>query len=155
MEDSFNVRVNKVFGSLPTPATAPEASSSLWCLTDEEIEKREWNRDKGSPVDNDDPKPYPENLDAFANLSGAGSELKTSHLLQELQEELDDDDDDENGDKGLIDRDGESADVWDVRTSIGKDSTLDNEVISFYLFPTMFIFMCLYLFIFLYCFGYR
>lgn len=131
MEDSFNVRVNKVFGSLP----APEASSSLWCLTDEEIEKREWNRDKGSPVDNDQPKPYPENLDAFANLSGAGS---TS------QEDLDDDDDTD--DKGLAQRDGESADVWDVRTSIGKDCTLDNEVHFFSLLLSVFIFMFVLLF---------
>ncbi|KAL8108944.1 uncharacterized protein LOC141672688 [Apium graveolens] len=124
MEDTFNVRVNKVFGSLPAPETAP---SSLWCLTDEEIEKREWNRDKGSPVNDDEPKPYPRNLDAFSNISGSGSEIKTSDLLQELEEELDDDEDDENDDKGFVERDGESSDVWDVRASIGKDCTLDNE----------------------------
>lgn len=126
MEDSFNVRVNKVFGSLPTPATAPAASSSLWCLTDEEIEKREWNRDKGSPVNDDEPKPYPENLDAFAKISGGGSEeFKTADLLQELEEDEDEDDEDDKG--GLVERDGEPADVWDVRASIGKDCTLDNE----------------------------
>lgn len=119
MEDSFNVRVNKVFGSLPTPA----ASSSLWCLTDEEIEKREWNRDKGSPVNDDEPKPYPENLDAFANISKGGSEFKTS-----LEDE--DDEEDENDKAGLVERDDEPADVWDVRASIGKDCTLDNEVKS-------------------------
>lgn len=134
MEDSFNVRVNKVFGSLPTPATsrAPADSSSLWCLTDEEIEKREWNRDKGSPVDDDEPKPYPKNLDGFANKSDGRLEFKSSDLLQELQEELDEDDeDDDDDDKELLDGKvvGDyDAEAWDIRTSIGKDCTLDNEV---------------------------
>ncbi|KAL5716449.1 hypothetical protein ACHQM5_018137 [Ranunculus cassubicifolius] len=40
MEDSFKVKVDKAFSSL-----APDSTSSLWSLTDEEAEKKQWNHE--------------------------------------------------------------------------------------------------------------
>ncbi|KAF9604871.1 hypothetical protein IFM89_011153 [Coptis chinensis] len=48
MEESFSVRVDKVFGSLSKPVE----SSSLWSLTDQEIRKKEWNRERGVDINN-------------------------------------------------------------------------------------------------------
>lgn len=75
MEDSFRVRVDKAFGSLlasppssGTDSRGKETSSlpmsSLWCLTDDEIQRKEWNRDPGDH-DFSDSMPYPPNLDGF------------------------------------------------------------------------------------------
>ncbi|KAL3526247.1 hypothetical protein ACH5RR_010903 [Cinchona calisaya] len=48
MEDTFRVRVDKVFGSLTSSSSSdiftPSSSSSLWSLSNEEIERKEWKR---------------------------------------------------------------------------------------------------------------
>ncbi|XP_060195819.1 uncharacterized protein LOC132625062 [Lycium barbarum] len=62
MDDSFSVRVDKVFGSL----TATSNLTSLWSLTDDEIAKREWDRDAPSRELLDfDSKPCPPHIDGF------------------------------------------------------------------------------------------
>jgi hypothetical protein len=110
MDDSFRLRVEKTFGSL---ATAPPASTppSLWSLTDDEIEKREWNRGKQDDADEDqENKSYPSNLDGFFKKS------------------LDDDDEDVNDKSShFVKPDEYDEEEWDIRSSVGLDCTLDNE----------------------------
>ncbi|KAJ6680333.1 hypothetical protein OIU79_019946 [Salix purpurea] len=110
MEDSFKVRVDKTFGSLSSHSSAihtqqPSSSlSSLWCLTDEEIERNQWNRDhKDSPETKNQPQPYfdPEIRDDTSCNS------ETEEDLVDL-----DDEEDKNG---------------NIKKSIGLDSTLDYE----------------------------
>ncbi|KAG6715571.1 hypothetical protein I3842_04G001600 [Carya illinoinensis] len=129
MEDSFKVRVDKIFGSLASstpPATATTiSSSSLWSLTDDEIQKREWIRDKTIPE--------PEFESFFCNSHGKGFQKFNSpmELRDELERDLEDLDDDDAGDEPQRrpsnkpeDNDDEE---WNIKSSIGQDCTLDYE----------------------------
>ncbi|OMO99298.1 hypothetical protein COLO4_13374 [Corchorus olitorius] len=133
MEDSFNVRVDKVFGSLASSSShsssKPESLSSLWSLTDDEIERREWNRDKGSP------EPEEEEDRLFEKFR----QKKTTDFGKELEKDLDDLDD-EDGDDGKADAPSSSSkgggggkpddyndEEWEIKSAIGRDCTLDNE----------------------------
>ncbi|PON35513.1 tumor suppressing sub-chromosomal transferable candidate [Parasponia andersonii] len=105
MEDSFKVRVDKIFGSLNSSssslsATSPSPLSSLWSLTDDEIERREWNRDKPTPQPQSTLQPL-QALDF--DLQGPRSPT--------LPAKPDDYNDEE----------------WHVKSSIGLDPTLDYE----------------------------
>lgn len=127
MDDgSFRARVHKVFGSLsssPSPSMSP-ALKPLWSLTDEEVEKREWNRSKGK---DDDETICSSSFDGLfkrnrnARPKGFGEDLSGDE--DGNREGLDDDNEDLSGDE-----DGDTADVREIRSSIGLDSTLDNEV---------------------------
>ncbi|GFS34386.1 hypothetical protein Acr_00g0033730 [Actinidia rufa] len=99
MEDSFRVRVDKAFGSLSSPSPSPSPSpslSSLWCLTDKEIERREWSRERDGP-DEAEPRPYPPNLDGFfanqQNLSSSSSSSSQSSQTVDLQDDDNNDSD--------------------------------------------------------------
>lgn len=125
MEDSFRVRVDKVFGSLAASSSSHSASS-LWCLSDEEIEKREWNRPRPNP-DDDEPKPYPPNLDGFFSnqpqptLSSQTAPSNSSiHLDADLTEE-------KRLPRQSVKPEDYNDEEWDIRTSIGLDPTLDIE----------------------------
>ncbi|KAG6399132.1 hypothetical protein SASPL_140607 [Salvia splendens] len=119
MEDSFRVRVDKVFGALGND-TAPSAgvSPALWSLTDEEIERREWNRNK--------------------DITREGKDLESD--LNELSEEEDEEEDEEQEEGEEIDGakrrrnnnnggGGESGveEYLEVQSNIGRDCTLDYE----------------------------
>ncbi|PSR84609.1 hypothetical protein CEY00_Acc32694 [Actinidia chinensis var. chinensis] len=106
MDDSFRARVQKAFGSL-------SASQSPWSLADGEVEKREWNRSRNQ---DDDVKP------TCASSFNGGLEDE----LEDIDEENDDDDDDDDEDGGKY-GDGDDKDEWEIRSSIGRDCTLDNE----------------------------
>ncbi|XP_030523982.2 histone acetyltransferase KAT6B [Rhodamnia argentea] len=139
MEDSFKVRVDRLFGSLSSSsATAPQSSaspfSSLWCLTDDEVERKEWNRDKGSPEPEFDLGPR-----------GGGLELgrKRRDFREELERDLEDLDDDlaeqeeeeeeeeeprSRGSSSQSDKpDDYNDEEWEIKSSIGRDCTLDFE----------------------------
>ncbi|EEF49336.1 conserved hypothetical protein [Ricinus communis] len=145
MEDSFRVRVDKAFGSLAsatstsTAAVPPSSNlSALWSLTDDEIERNEWNRDKNSP------EPETE-TDLFLFKKGSSSHNRGKSdvdLRLELEKDLDDldYDDDELDDEQS--RDGSSTsssqlanrkpddyndEEWEIKNSIGLDCTLDYE----------------------------
>jgi hypothetical protein len=131
MEDSFKVRVDKTFGSLSFSSSAiqtqqPSSSlSSLWCLTDEEIERNQWNQDhKGSPETESQPQPYfsPERLDD-KNLN--------SEIGKDLVDLDDEDEDDEVESSRALKLKPEDCDdeEWDIKKSIGLDRTLDYEVL--------------------------
>lgn len=133
MEDSFSVRVDKTFGFLAGSSASVTSSSlsSLWSLTGEEIEKREWNRDKGSPEPELELRPCKD--DFF------GTELEKDLL------DLDDDDDVEEEHEGVEEQqqlrnsstqsakpkpmpDDYNEEQWEIKSSIGLDCTLDHEV---------------------------
>ncbi|CAI8613493.1 unnamed protein product [Vicia faba] len=99
MEDSFRVRVEKAFGSLPIPSAA-----SLWSLSEDET------NNKPKPKPESQPKPYP----------------SSPPLEPELENDLDDlDDEDENAAPSKpSDYDDEQ---WQVKSGIGLDCTLDFE----------------------------
>lgn len=111
MDHSFNDRVDKVFGSISS-----SASSTPWTLTDAQVERRVWNRDKADNRDDDDETLVSSSFDNLFN----GRRNRRKNL-----EDLSDDDGDVGGDDGVqTENDG---DEWDIRSSIGLDSTLDNE----------------------------
>ncbi|XP_009615549.1 uncharacterized protein [Nicotiana tomentosiformis] len=98
-DDSFRARVHKVFGALSS-----SAPSSAWSLTDDEVEKKEWNR---SALKEDD--------DQTLSSSSYDGLFK-----QNRRRNMNDPNDEESGFE-------HPNDVWDIRSSIGLDSTLDNE----------------------------
>ncbi|KAI3497588.1 hypothetical protein L1887_32993 [Cichorium endivia] len=111
MDRSFNDRVDKVFGSISS-----SASSTPWTLTDAQVERRVWNRDKADNRDDDDETLVSSSFDNLFN----GRRNRRKNL-----EDLSDDDGDVGGDDDVqTENDG---DEWDIRSSIGLDSTLDNE----------------------------
>ncbi|KAJ9563925.1 hypothetical protein OSB04_009085 [Centaurea solstitialis] len=93
-DDSFKDRVDKVFGSL----SSSSSSTTPWSLSGAEVERREWNRDKGHHRD-DDQTPVSSSFNNFFNKC---------HQTQEDTEE-------------------EAGDEWEIRSFIGLDATLDNE----------------------------
>ncbi|KAL0735931.1 hypothetical protein Bca4012_012141 [Brassica carinata] len=102
MEESFRVRIDKVFGSLSSTTAASSSSlSSLWCLADDEIERNEQS------VERDVSEPQPslaENVPE--NLSVDGDE-GTSSVSQKPEDYNDEE--------------------WEIKSSIGMDTTLDME----------------------------
>ncbi|QHO48363.1 uncharacterized protein LOC110274665 [Arachis duranensis] len=119
MEDSFKVRVDKAFGSLPLSSTSPSSFSSLWSLADDEINSTPSNQSEPKP----DPKP-----------SATSSSFSSSFWVQ-LENDLDNlndkDDNNEDGDVGFcrtqLKLDDYDDEQWQIRSGIGLDCTLDHE----------------------------
>ncbi|XP_022877166.1 uncharacterized protein LOC111395417 [Olea europaea var. sylvestris] len=126
MEDSFKVRVDKAFGSLGNTAPSLSVNPSLWRLTDDEIKRQEWNRNKEEEEDDDEdeveesgPTDYPPNNPE----TDVGA-----HLESDLQELSDFEGEDEiNGEIKRHGTDTGDDEVWDVQSLIGRDCTLDYE----------------------------
>lgn len=132
MDDSFSVRVDKVFGSLSSSSSTPSPSlSSLWRLTDDEIVKREWNRDKESS--DDEPIQNPSDHTGFiTNQQHKMLEKKSLDLVKEIDEDLEDldtdvDEDTPSSPNQSVKPDDQNDDEWEIRSSIGLDCTLDKE----------------------------
>ncbi|XP_071703452.1 uncharacterized protein [Rutidosis leptorrhynchoides] len=140
MEDTFKVRVDKAFGSLESSSSSTIKSqqtsslNSLWCLTDEEIERNKWLQDKiEQPHDDIDeqihrlknPKPYSPFLQGLIAEPETSDQKNLESDIQELDD--DEDDDDENRKPELIKPDDHDNEEWNIRTSVGMDCTLDNE----------------------------
>ncbi|KVH65607.1 uncharacterized protein LOC112504012 isoform X2 [Cynara cardunculus var. scolymus] len=109
MEDSFKVRVDRAFGSLESTSSS---LSSLWCLTDQEIERNEWIKDKVTPYKHKDEVKNPKPYSSFLQPS-------TSH--QDLESDIQELDDDQQP------LSSHSNEEWNIRSSLGMDCTLDNE----------------------------
>ncbi|KAI4348384.1 hypothetical protein L6164_009113 [Bauhinia variegata] len=125
MEDSFRDRVDKVFGSLissSSSSTAPSSLSSLWSLTDDEVEKREWDRSKDSP----EREPEPNRHSSPFIKQGKGSGKSSTGFRDGLEEDLDDLDDDQD-EVPRSKPDDYDDEEWQIRLAIGRDSTLDYE----------------------------
>lgn len=127
MDDkAFSERVKKTFGSLfatlePSPSSL---SNPLWSLTDAQVEKKEWRRDKDTSAR--DANPCSSSFDDFISHARKNSRKNLKNYRKEFKEDelqdldIDEDEDDEEG--GKVD-----VNDWDVKGSIGLDSTLDNE----------------------------
>ncbi|KAL2939646.1 Porphobilinogen deaminase [Bienertia sinuspersici] len=160
MEDTFRVRVDKTFNSLSSSSSSSSqtlTSPSLWCLTDEEIEKRQWPRepDASNPVDDDDDDD--DDNDAFLasnvgefffaakddksiasknniipNPNPSLNELDFRKEVEDDLEELDDNDGEGTRAENAVNECREvvcgEEDELDVKKSIGMDCTLDFEL---------------------------
>ncbi|KAL7604346.1 hypothetical protein Lser_V15G14515 [Lactuca serriola] len=109
MDQSFNDRVDKVFGSISSSSSTP------WSLTDAQVERRVWNRHKADNKDDDDDETLVSS--SFDNLFNGRSNRRKS---------LDEDDDEDVGGDDAFETEND-VDEWDIRSSIGLDSTLDKE----------------------------
>lgn len=139
MEDSFNSRVGKIFGSLASssssssPATITTLSPSLWSLTDDEIERKEWIRDKTIPESESET----ESGSFFGNPRWEAPEEEKNQveLTEELEKDLEDlvdDDVDEPPRRQLDKPDDYNDEEWNMKSCIGQDCTLDYEVRFFF-----------------------
>ncbi|XXG47122.1 hypothetical protein AAC387_Pa02g1819 [Persea americana] len=150
MEDSFNCRVDKIFGSLLGSSSSSSSSSSScpWTLSDAEIERKQWNRDKG---DSDlSPDTYQQRTPSSSSSSSvfngffsseqinnnnnrkpSGSKKPIEDDLEDLDDDDDDDDDDVDEDEKEKERDRPEEDCdkeeLEIRNGIGTDCTLDYE----------------------------
>ncbi|KAK4400210.1 hypothetical protein Sango_1127100 [Sesamum angolense] len=132
MEDSFRVRVDKAFGALggSTPSSVG-VSPSLWSLTDEEIQRREWNRRKEEAEEGDD------GVESGSSVvrNQLDSDLQDLSDCEEEEEEEEEEEDDEgvDGEKKKRRRNNSSSaetsvdEYLDVQSNIGRDCTLDYE----------------------------
>ncbi|KAL4587107.1 hypothetical protein LXL04_011757 [Taraxacum kok-saghyz] len=111
MDHSFNDRVDKVFGSISS-----SSSSTPWSLTDAQVERRVWNRDKADNRDDDDETLVSSSFDNLFN--GRRNRRKSLEDISDDDVDVGDDEDVQTENNG---------DEWDIRSSIGLDSTLDNE----------------------------
>lgn len=125
-DDDFGVRVQKVFGSL-NPIHSSD-STSLWTVSDTEVEKRDHNRDgkKGTVEDVDDDV-------VLGSKDRKGLEAESEGGRMEADDVVDDRTD--GGVFGGVDNAGSGdGEEWDIRSSIGMDRTLDDEVSEFPVF---------------------
>lgn len=126
-EESFRARVQKAFGPL-------SSSQSPWSLTDDEIEKREWNRSGGGTRD-DDVIPCSSSFDGISFSNKDRKKRNPRRVRRDLENDgLEDQNDDEDGEEG---DGGDGGDEWEIRSSIGLDRTLDNEVSSFFFIKSL------------------
>ena len=117
-DDDFGVRVQKVFGSL-APIRSSD-STSLWSVSDTEVENRGEKRETGGDEENDVVLGS-EDREGLEAVSGGGRMEADGGVEDRGDGEV------ENAGAG----DGEE---WDIRSSIGMDRTLDGEVSEFSVF---------------------
>ncbi|CAI9785528.1 unnamed protein product [Fraxinus pennsylvanica] len=129
MEDSFKVRIDKVFGSLGNSASSLSVSPSLWCLTDDEIKKQEWNRNKEEEVEAEEDE-YEESGPSGSDYqpekpeTDVGAHLESDlQVLSDCEEECEIDGETKHRSSNTVD-----DEVRDVQSLIGLDCTLDYEV---------------------------
>ncbi|KAL0647979.1 hypothetical protein Bca4012_046270 [Brassica carinata] len=105
MEESFRVRIDKVFGSLSSSTDASSSSSlnSLWCLTDEEIDRSDRCGEK--VASDSEPQPsFPENDPEDLTVDEDEGRSTVSQKPDDYNDE-----------------------EWEIKSSIGMDTTLDME----------------------------
>ncbi|ESQ41353.1 hypothetical protein EUTSA_v10013725mg [Eutrema salsugineum] len=112
MEESFRVRIDKIFGSLSSSSASSSSLSSLWCLADDEIDKNERSGEKG--------------------VSGSRSSQFDSNSFPGTRiQENDPEDLSFDGDEGKSSVSQKPNDYndeeWEIKSSIGMDTTLDLE----------------------------
>ncbi|MED6140661.1 hypothetical protein PIB30_095435 [Stylosanthes scabra] len=128
MEDSFRVRLDKAFGSLPLSSTSPSSLSSLWSLADDEINATRSTRPNPSEP-KPDPKPYAWSTAETSSTSFSSTfRAQLENDLDDLNDEDDDDGDDDAGFRRTqLKPDDYDDEQWQIRSGIGLDCTLDYE----------------------------
>ncbi|EXB81205.1 hypothetical protein L484_013146 [Morus notabilis] len=121
MDESFKARVEKVFGSLaasrsPSVRSPSCSSSSLWSISDGEVERREWRR--CADTSGRDETPCSSSFDEF---------LKKDWRLPRRRDFDEDLDEDRERIGAERDENGAAQDEWGIRSFIGMDRTLDYE----------------------------
>ncbi|KAE8686494.1 ARF GTPase-activating protein [Hibiscus syriacus] len=127
MDDSFKLRVQKVFGSLQSSHSSPQQQQRppLWSLSDDEVERREWRRE--SAVDREDTL-CSSSFDEFLKKERKYRSGRRKEPEDVLDNDDDDGDDDARGSSQPRSRKIENhGDELEIRSCIGMDSTLDNE----------------------------
>lgn len=123
MDESFELRVKRLFGSHLFD-TVPNSSfpTSSWSVASGEVERREWNRERGADLERED-IPCASAFDEGGCFSKKykGGRGRKENFEADLDDLGDDDDDEEEGK-------GEDAEEREIRSSVGLDPTLDNEV---------------------------
>ncbi|KAG0448051.1 hypothetical protein HPP92_028019 [Vanilla planifolia] len=131
MEDSFEVRVKRLFGSHlfeSVPRSSFPASS--WSVAGGEVERREWNRERDADHDrSEDPC-----SSAFADGGCFVKKYRSARrrFSEESELDLDEPEDDADGEGRTQEEEEEEREEQDgeereIRSSIGLDTTLDNE----------------------------
>ncbi|KAL0927012.1 hypothetical protein M5K25_001163 [Dendrobium thyrsiflorum] len=136
MEETFEVRVKRLFGS-QLFESVPRSSfpESSWSVADGEVERKEWNRDRGGGPDRSD---YPCSS-AFAE-GGCYAKKRSARRAskQEFESDMDEFDDDadtesrkaveeEEEEEDKDEGDDRNAEESEMRSFVGLDPTLDNE----------------------------
>ncbi|KAL7149717.1 hypothetical protein ABFS83_05G059700 [Erythranthe nasuta] len=131
MEDSFRVRVDKTFGTLGgNTASSAGVSPSLWSLTDEEIERREWILNNKEEAEGGESGPSDRLIQLDADLINDLSDCEEDEQEAEAEEEEEEEEEEE--DDAIAPNSVASAETavdeyLDVRSNIGRDCTLDYE----------------------------
>ncbi|MCL7038422.1 hypothetical protein MKW94_030256 [Papaver nudicaule] len=139
MDDSFRVRVDKIFGGLDGPGGSKPADSirSLWSLSDAEVEKKEWKK-QHPPEEDEEETNIPSSFhQSFIGKNDGKKKIKNGFgdfdddLFDfddlEDEEEAEEDGDDKENPGSSSRQGGGDDDEWEIRASIGLDGTLDNE----------------------------
>lgn len=103
MDESFRVRIDKVFGSLSSSSASSAPVSSLWSLSEDEIARNERSGEKEASG--------PSN--SFPDIP---------------RQENEPNDGEEGQSSGLQKPNDYNDEEWEIKSSIGMDSTLDMEV---------------------------
>ncbi|CAH2072803.1 unnamed protein product [Thlaspi arvense] len=114
MEESFRVRIDKIFGSLSSSSASPSSLSNLWCLAEDEIDRNEQSGGKevsgsGFRSSQFDSKSFPdvprqETEPEELSVDGGEGESSVSQKPNDYNDE-----------------------EWEIKSSIGMDTTLDME----------------------------
>ncbi|CAA7031452.1 unnamed protein product [Microthlaspi erraticum] len=100
MEESFRVRIDKIFGSLSSSSASSSPLSSLWCLADDEIDKTERSGGEKEPSGSRPEENVPEDLSVDEDEGQSSVSQKPSDYNDE---------------------------EWEIKSLIGMDTTLDME----------------------------
>ncbi|XP_038988803.1 uncharacterized protein LOC120112883 isoform X2 [Phoenix dactylifera] len=116
---------SRLFESVPG-SSFPRSS---WSVADGEVERREWNRERGAGSDRDDNPCSSAFVESgfFAKKLKGARDTKKDQFEDDLDEPDDCEDGDGSGGGGEDVRDDGDIEEREIRSSIGMDPTLDNE----------------------------
>ncbi|WOL00473.1 hypothetical protein Cni_G09186 [Canna indica] len=129
MDDSFDARVKRLFGSrlfetVPT-SSFPMAS---WTVADGEVERQRWNRENPDGVDRED-DPCASAFEEGGCFAKNTRSARRDRNRRRFEDDPDDDEEDqegEDGPDGEYDHDG-GREEREIRHSVGLDPALDYE----------------------------
>ncbi|XP_022928536.1 uncharacterized protein LOC111435316 [Cucurbita moschata] len=133
MEDNFKVRVDRIFGSLSSSSSSSSSYStaafnsplsSLWCLTDDEVERREWIKGK---VDQPEPELEPTSFLAGERKVSGRNSFRFRDDFEDDVGDLDENPESNGSSSNFPKPDDYGDEEWEIKSLIGRDCTLDFE----------------------------